>query len=144
MPHELSQPGVDVLMSFHGEWIDKVMKGSKTIEVRKRCPRFPPGTRVWMYAVKRDGGVIRGSFVAGEAEAFSTRKPPSAILDGADLRLDELRAYAGDSLQCWAIPVGSPTKLTKPVGIARGPMSYRYLRPDVADDRRLLARLRRR
>ena len=40
----------DILISLLPQHCDNVVAGIKTVELRRRRPNVPPGTRVWIYA----------------------------------------------------------------------------------------------
>lgn len=38
------------LLSVHGHWADKMLAGTKTVELRTRLLNFAPGDRLWLYS----------------------------------------------------------------------------------------------
>lgn len=54
----------DILISLHEQHANNVFAGKKTVEIRRRCPRIAPGTRVWIYATLPRGAVLGFATVA--------------------------------------------------------------------------------
>jgi predicted transcriptional regulator len=48
----------DVIISIHPNYADAILAGRKTIELRRRVPELPSGTRLWIYATRPTGAVI--------------------------------------------------------------------------------------
>ena len=40
----------DVLMSIKPKYVEMLLSGQKTVEIRRRSTRLAPGTRIWIYA----------------------------------------------------------------------------------------------
>ena len=40
----------DILISVHARHVQSMLKGEKTVELRRRVLRITPGTRVWIYS----------------------------------------------------------------------------------------------
>lgn len=130
-------------MAIQEKWADQILCGRKTAEIRKRHPRFEAGTRVWIYVTK-PVGEVRGWFVAGTPRQFDAATPSAALLRRACATEDDLSGYLKAAQIGWEIPVRTTGRLRGGVFLkGRGPMSFRYLRPETSvEDRRLLRRLR--
>lgn len=48
----------DALISIHPTYADAIIAGKKTIELRRRIPELPTGTRLWIYATRPTAAVI--------------------------------------------------------------------------------------
>jgi predicted transcriptional regulator len=48
----------DVIISIHPTHADSILAGKKTIELRRRIPELPSGTRLWIYATRPIGAVV--------------------------------------------------------------------------------------
>jgi predicted transcriptional regulator len=49
---------VDAIISIHPSYADAILAGRKTIELRRRIPELPSGTRLWIYATQPTGAVV--------------------------------------------------------------------------------------
>ncbi len=47
----------DALISIHPEHVKSILGGGKTVEVRRRRIRIPPGSRLWIYSTLPSGKV---------------------------------------------------------------------------------------
>ena len=48
----------DILISLDPRFADAILCGEKSVELRRRRPGVPPGTRVWMYSKLPIGSVV--------------------------------------------------------------------------------------
>ena len=48
----------DAIMSIHRGYADAILAGTKTVELRRRLPNIPSGTRLWIYATRPTGAVL--------------------------------------------------------------------------------------
>jgi predicted transcriptional regulator len=48
----------DAIISIHPIHADAILAGKKTIELRRRVPELPTGTRLWIYATQPTGAVV--------------------------------------------------------------------------------------
>jgi predicted transcriptional regulator len=46
----LDTEAVDIVISVKEEYLAMILKGDKTIELRRKAINVPPGSRVWLYA----------------------------------------------------------------------------------------------
>lgn len=47
----------EILISIRSEYVAKILKGEKTVELRRRSLKVAPGTRVWIYSKAPNGAV---------------------------------------------------------------------------------------
>lgn len=40
----------DVLISIEPRYFDSILSGKKTVELRRRAPQIPKGSRIWLYS----------------------------------------------------------------------------------------------
>jgi len=48
----------DAIISIHPNYAEAILAGTKTIELRRRVPELPSGTRLWIYATRPTGAII--------------------------------------------------------------------------------------
>jgi predicted transcriptional regulator len=48
----------DAIISIHPSYADAILAGEKTIELRRRLPDLPLGTRLWIYATRPTAAVV--------------------------------------------------------------------------------------
>lgn len=48
----------DAIISIHRSYVDAILRGMKTVELRRRLPDVLPGTRLWIYATRPTGAVL--------------------------------------------------------------------------------------
>ena len=65
---------VDAIISLHRGYADAVFAGTKTVELRRKFPKLPSGTRLWIYATRPTGAVM--GFVSIQD---MDRGPPATI-----------------------------------------------------------------
>ncbi len=84
----------DILMSIKPPYVDMLISGCKTIEIRKRAVRAPAGARIWIYATSPRRQVVasaRLEAVAVEAPAFRPQQSYAFLRDAALLAALEAR-----------------------------------------------------
>ena len=85
----------EAIISIHGVHSQRILSGSKTVELRRRFPAMPAGSRLWIYETMPTGAVVGYVTVTGieisppealwERHAASigvTRQDFAAYLDG--------------------------------------------------------------
>ena len=147
-----------VLLPIRKQHAANIYAGTKTMELRKNAPRFPPGSRnpakyplrVYMYESKADGGLgaITGFF---DCPAFIGNKPGTpeekyhpSFAQRAQVPPEFVEEYGGGGW-VYAWEVRNPTRLPEPVtlaaiGIDRAPQSWRYLGTDACKALEVAAR----
>lgn len=63
----------DAIISIHPTYADAILAGKKTIELRRRVPELPSGTRLWIYATRPTGAVIGFVTILNVARAHPTK-----------------------------------------------------------------------
>lgn len=139
-----------VLLSIKKQWLEKILSGEKTVEVRKTMPweiSYP--FVVFCYETKANGGAgkVTAAFVCRaintldclrELPAYAigtevTEKTAQFVKDSC-LTANELIAYGNKSgtLYCWNVSdVQSMDMSLRELGFKRAPQSWMYLRiPD--------------
>ena len=48
----------DAIISIYPPYADAILKGTKTVELRRRIPDVPSGTRLWIYATRPIAAVV--------------------------------------------------------------------------------------
>jgi predicted transcriptional regulator len=93
---------IDAIISIHPNYADAIVAGKKTIELRRRIPELPSGTRLWIYATRPTGAVIGVATIQEVARAH-----PSTIWkkhrDGAGVDYASFKAYFNGAEQAVAI-----------------------------------------
>lgn len=108
-----------VLISIRPEWVEKILRGEKTIEVRKTAPKIETPFKCYIYCTKPKRGnshlydafglngkpVECGGYVVAEftcndthcivAEDFIVREDAEKALKGSGLTPQEAKKYAG-------------------------------------------------
>jgi predicted transcriptional regulator len=62
----------DAIISIHPNYADAILAGRKTIELRRRIPELPSGTRLWIYATRPTGAVIGVATIQAVDKAHPT------------------------------------------------------------------------
>jgi predicted transcriptional regulator len=92
----------DAIISIHPNYADAILAGKKTIELRRRIPELPSGTRLWIYATRPTGAVIGVATIQEVARAH-----PSTIWkkhrNGAGVDHASFKAYFNGAQQAVAI-----------------------------------------
>lgn len=135
-----------VLLSIKKQWLEKILSGEKTIEVRKTMPweiSYP--FVVFCYETKADGGAgkVTAAFVCRDIDTLDclrelpayaigtkvTEKTAQFVKDSC-LTANELIAYGNKSgtLYCWNVSdVQSMDMSLRELGVKRAPQSWMYL-----------------
>ena len=75
----------NILISLHTKHVENMLAGVKTVELRRRAVRVPPGTRVWIYCTHpiaqiRAVATIRCIVIASPKEIWDVYGARSAVL----------------------------------------------------------------
>lgn len=127
-----------VLLSIHAPWIEKIMSGEKTYEVRKRAPIIRQPFKVYLYCTKKEptlthNGEIMNGKICGEftcTRIIEMHPPWFNKNQGTCLSGIELAAYAGGE-PLFYMEVSKPKYYDKPFSLAdfklkSPPMSWHY------------------
>ncbi len=123
----------DILMSIKPPYVDMIVSGCKTVEIRKRAVRAPAGATIWIYATSPRQQVVASARL--EAVALDTADEIwRAFGDRAGIDRYEFDAYVGDAELVAALTLTEITELDVPL-CPRGevpafhpPQSYAFLR----------------
>ncbi len=122
----------DILMSIKPPYVDLIVSGCKTVEIRKRAVRAPAGARIWIYATSPRQQVVASARL--EAVALDTADGIwSAFGERVGIDRREFDAYVGEAEVVAALCLTEVTVLDAPVcpqGEApafRPPQSYAFL-----------------
>ena len=64
----------EAIISIHPKYVEAILRGEKTIELRRRIPNIQIGTRLWIYSTRPQAAIV-GTAIVGEIH----RESPSAI-----------------------------------------------------------------
>lgn len=141
--------GKAVLMSLKPKWIELILNGTKTMEVRKRAPLLRQPFKVYLYCTKPNPnnpdellGINSGNrtykangYVVGEATCVSITdygRPFGNCTYGTCLTAKELYEYAGPNDMLSYMALENPITYEKPIplssfGLKRAPQSWQYV-----------------
>jgi predicted transcriptional regulator len=101
---------VDAIISIHPEHADSILAGRKTIELRRRIPALPLGTRLWIYATRPTGAVTGIATIQDIA-----RGRPSTIWkthrNGTGVDHASFQAYFSGAQEAVAIILAEPRRV---------------------------------
>ncbi len=122
----------DILMSIKPPYVDMIVSGCKTVEIRKRAVRAPAGATIWIYATSPRQQVVASARL--EAVALDTADEIwRAFGDRAGIDRYEFDAYVGDAELVAALCLTEITELDTPLcprgeaAAFRPPQSYAIL-----------------
>jgi predicted transcriptional regulator len=139
-----------VLISIRPEWCEKIIKGQKTIEVRKTRPKMNPPFKCYIY--KCGNGKVIGEFLCDEIININgAGRIPSDAARPTCLEPAELHQYLGAATgfgwnisdlrvydhprDLWEFTGLRETKFgAEPVPITRPPQSWRYVEKELWND----------
>lgn len=139
----------DILISIRPKHVEDILSGKKTVELRRRAPRVPVGTRVWIYSTLPDAN-IRLVATIEKLEEWS----PSTIwrrnASKMALSKSEYKAYVGTCSKVCALHLAEVTPLVKPISLDKlrsshggmnPPQFFKFLNAESALMRSFLRRL---
>lgn len=137
-----------VLMSLNPKWLNMILCGTKTKEVRKRAPLLQTPFKVYLYCTKGDVSFTHGTYkagriwhyqkngmVCGEATCVSITEvnPPFRNAPcGSCLSPKELYEYAGTNKNLSFMALENPITYDEPkslseFGLKKAPQSWQYV-----------------
>jgi predicted transcriptional regulator len=116
----------DVLMSIRPEYAEAILSGSKTVELRRRRPSFPSGTRVIVYSSSPDQRLL-GTFEAGAVRVAPPEELWVLVGERAGVARLAFDAYFAGCELGYAIEVCAPRRLEPEPLRFRPPQSYLFL-----------------
>ena len=123
----------DILMSIKPPYVDMLVSGCKTVEIRKRAVRAPAGARIWIYATNPRRQVV----ASARLEAVAVEAPDEiwrSFGDRAGIDRREFDAYVGGARLVSALTLTEIIELDAPLcprgetPAFRPPQSYAFLR----------------
>ncbi len=124
-----------VLLSVRPPHIDRLLDGSKTIEIRRRPWNVPNGTVVILYASREVKGIV-GSLVVAGTHTDSPREVWRRVRNHAGISRAEYDDYLAGASTATAISVDSVRTLDTPIPLHElrlrhpgfvVPQSYRFV-----------------
>lgn len=123
----------DILMSIRPPYVDMLVSGCKTVEIRKRAVRAPAGARIWIYATSPRQQVVASARLEGVV-VETPEKIWRAFGDRIGIDRSEFDAYVGETELVAALCLTEVTELDAPLcprgdkPAFRPPQSYAFLR----------------
>lgn len=100
----------DALISIRPEYVDRILSGAKSIEIRSRTVGLLPGTRLWIYST-----LPRGRIEAVVRVNLIEVGPPTSIWDRyrneIGVSRSTFRSYVNGSTRISAILLAQPQRL---------------------------------
>lgn len=114
-------------MSIQPTYVEAILDGTKTVELRRRRPSFGEGTRVLIYSSTPDKRVA-GSFETGRVMAGPPRQLWQRVGNRAGVDQATFDAYFAGCATAYAIEVRNPQRVAPRRLRIRPPQSYLFLR----------------
>lgn len=127
-----------VLLSVRPPHVERLLDGTKTVELRRRMWRAPPGTLVLLYASGERRQVV-GTLVVVQTETGPAEAVWERFGEDAAVTRSQFDDYFQGAASAVAIRVADPQPLAEPVGLCElrrrlprftVPQSFRYVGPD--------------
>jgi len=126
-----------LFLSIHPNYVDAILDGRKTVELRKRRPRAQPGSIVVIYATMPRCAVV-ATAVMGDVQAMNPDQLWSEVGEAAAVSQQQYVDYFANSAIAVAIHLSQVCQLKNPVKLAElrklwdgfhPPQQFRYLDP---------------
>lgn len=133
---------MNIILSIHPKWADKIYAGEKKIEWRKTKPKwYDSKAKVYLYETAPVKNVT-GYFMIERFGWVNKNDPDFKFLIGEKVEklgcvlIEDLKKYQGDSPELFAWYVGKVVRFKKPsplseFGLKRPPQSWCYTEVDV-------------
>ena len=121
-------------MAIKPKYVKMLLSGTKSVEIRRRNVRLPPGTRIWFYATSPWHQIVATATV----QAVRCASPEEVWRQSGDrvgIDRPEFDAYVGGRDSISAIALVDVRRLRSPLPLQnaecnfRPPQSYAHLRP---------------
>lgn len=106
----------DILISVRGRFADGMIDGTKGVELRRRAPKVPPKTRMWIYE-KAPTASVRALAILQNIHVLSPSNIWSRFGSQTGLNEAEFEAYAQGSSTLSALVLDHVHHLHNPVGL---------------------------
>jgi len=134
---------MNIILSIHPKWAEKIYSGEKTIEWRKNTPNADFIEKVFLYETapvhKITGFFMYDyyySMVFGITKDGKPRDGAEVLIDRGCVPLEDLKKYAGNKKEIFGWKFYKVTKFDTPktladFGLKRAPQSWQYTEVDV-------------
>lgn len=131
--------GKAVLISIRPEWVEKILSGKKTLEVRKTRPTMETPFKCYIYCtldgLKHPFGIaygrVVGEFACTDIIEDTNGENCAILCEKGRISFEQIKDYGGNKkLYGWCISDLKIYGRPKPIsdfGIARPPQSWRYV-----------------
>lgn len=109
---------LDALISIKPIYVQQILSGIKTVEIRRRPIRIPSGTRLWIYSTKPDACIIAVSLVH-KVEADSPANLWPRIEGMVGISEERFMAYTAGLANITALFLGCLEKLDPALDLAK-------------------------
>lgn len=132
----------NILLSVQPQWIEKILSGEKTLELRKARPSINPPFTIYLYQTLHGGAKKNASdgMVVGKCTCSYIRgdvNPANGLVDVIDIKLScltpqEVMRYANGKIVYWWRLVDverftNPRPLSDFTTLQRAPQSYCFI-----------------
>lgn len=98
-----------VLISIYPEFADAILRGDKTVELRRRVHGLKSGTKMWIYATKPVGAIVGYALIGGISKG-----PPETMWrifgESAAVEKEHYNAYFADASMATCITLTGATR----------------------------------
>jgi predicted transcriptional regulator len=108
----------DALISIKPNYVQQIISGSKSIEIRRRPLRIPSGTRLWIYSTKPDACVIAVTQIR-KVETGSPVDLWPRIADKVGVTEEGFMAYTSGLTNVTALFLGGAERLNPALDLAK-------------------------
>lgn len=131
-------PARTLLLSIRPRFAKSIFKGTKKVELRRKCPRILESHLVFLY-VSSPVSAIAGGFELGRVLTGTPRQVWPIVRAQAGITPDEFREYFAGASQAVALFFTEVWRFSVPIGLSElrrlwprfhPPQSYVYLRPE--------------
>ena len=130
-----------LFLSIHPEHAERILRGEKTVELRRTRPRTDPGTRIALYASSPTKAVV-GYCRLGEVREGAPSTIWRAVGSQTSISRKQFDAYFEGTHRAIALHIEDPHLLAVPLGLDairelwhgfHPPQTFRYLDPTTAE-----------
>jgi len=103
-----------LVFSIHQKYAEQIMRGRKTIELRKRFSHAHRGARILVYSTKPQQAVV-GTARISKIESSLANEIDEPTLESACVERNELMRYVSADQEVWKIHLADVIPLEKPI-----------------------------
>ncbi len=124
-----------LFLSIRPEYVEMILSGRKTVELRRLRPRCVPGDWIAIYSTTPER-CLRGVAQVSEVTASDSRELWEKVRPSAGVSRVEYETYFAGAKQAVGIVLANPKRLVSPVSLTelrcvwpefQPPQSFRYL-----------------